>query len=88
MSDNILIEYNNKERNNMNFKKKQPRPISEVKFEMLMMERMLNEYEAIAPLHEVKSFKEKMASERYLTKNLPLLRLMRATLKTLLMRLA
>ena len=66
--------------------KKQPRPISEIKFEMLMMERMLSEYEAIAPLHEVKELKEKMKSERYMFKNLPMLRLYRATLKTRLIK--
>ena len=69
----------------MSKKKKQPRPISEIKFEMLMMERMLNEYEAIASMHEVKEFKESLANERRLFKNLPLVRLMRATLKRRLM---
>ena len=61
--------------------KKQPRPISEIKFEMLMMERMLNEYEAIAPRHEVKDFKESLQSERMMFKNLPQVRLLRAVLK-------
>ena len=65
--------------------KKQPRPISEIKFEMLMMERMLNEYEAIAPRHEVKDFKERLKSERYMFKNLSQTRLLRAVLKRLLL---
>ena len=65
----------------MEFKKKQPRAISEIKFEMLMMERMLNEYEAIAPRHEVKEFKEMLQSERQMFKNLPQTRLLRAVLK-------
>ena len=61
--------------------KKQPRPISEIKFEMLMMERMLNEYEAIAPRHEVKDFKESLKSDRMMYKNLSQTRLLRAVLK-------
>jgi len=61
--------------------KKQPRPISEIKFEMLMMERMLNEYEAIAPRHEVQDFKDSLQSERMMFKNLPQVRLLRAVLK-------
>ena len=61
--------------------KKQPRPISEIKWEMLMMERMLNEYEAIAPRHEVKDFKESLKSDRMMFKNLPQVRLLRAVLK-------
>ncbi len=61
--------------------KKQPRPISEIKFEMLMMERMLDEYEAIAPHHAVKEFKEMLQSERHMFKNLPQTRLLRAVLK-------
>ena len=65
--------------------KKQPRPISEIKFEMLMMERMMNEYEAIAPRHEVKDFKETLMSERAMFKNLTQTRLLRAVLKRRLM---
>ena len=61
--------------------KKQPRSISEIKFEMLMIERMLNEYEAIAPRHEVKEFKEMLQSERQMFKNLSQTRLLRAVLK-------
>ena len=61
--------------------KKQPRPISEIKFEMIMMERMLNEYEAIAPRHKVKEFKEMLQSERHMFKNLSQTRLLRAVLK-------
>ena len=61
--------------------KKQPRPISEIKFEMLMMERMLDEYEAIAPRHEVKEFKEMLQDERHMFKNLSSTRLLRAVLK-------
>ncbi len=65
----------------MEIKKKQPRAISEIKFEMLMMERMLDEYEAIAPLHAVKEFKEMLKSESQMFKNLSQTRLLRAVLK-------
>ena len=61
--------------------KKQPRPISEIKFQMLMMERMLDEYEAIAPMHEVKEFKEMLKSEHQMFKNLSQTKLLRAVLK-------
>ena len=61
--------------------KKQPKPIAEMKYEALIMERMLNEYEAIAPRHEVKDFKESLKSDRMMYKNLSQTRLLRAVLK-------
>ena len=66
-------------------KKKQPRPIAEIKFEMLMLNRMLNEYAAIAPENDVRDFSDRLKSERQMYKNLSQTRLIRAVLKRRLM---
>ena len=66
-------------------KKKQPRPISEIKFEMLMLNRMMDEYAAIAPRNDVRDFRDGLDSERHMFKNLTQTRLIRAVLKRRLM---
>jgi hypothetical protein len=66
-------------------KKKQPRPISEIKFEMLMLDRMMDEYAAIAPENDVRDFRDGLDSERHMFKNLPQTRLIRRVLKRRLM---